>query len=90
MDIKKWIKGHPMWITCVLTQSLAIVGLVCGFAALFMSTFKDDNWLMRLLFFDLPLVVFVGWVWIKAIIPWTGKAIDWEHERYEKNCKKEN
>ena len=90
MDIKKWIEGHPMFLISVATQSLAIVGLVCGFAALFMSTFKDDNWLWWLLFFDLPLVVFVGWVWIKAIIPWTNKAIDWEHERYEKNHEKES
>ena len=79
-----------MFLISVATQSLAIVGLICGFAALFMSTWNDENRIWWIIFFDLPLTAFVGWVWIKAIIPWTVKAIDWEHERYEKNDKKES
>ena len=86
--VTKWIKGHTTFLITLITQSLAIVGLVCGFAALFMTTFSDENAIWLFLFIDLPLLVFIMWVWVKAIIPWTFKAIDFEHNKYIKDNEK--
>ena len=84
-NVIKWIKGHTGFLITLITQSLAIIGLICGFAALFMSTFSDENAIWWILFFDLPLLIFVIWVWAKAIIPWTFKIIDFEHNKYIKD-----
>ena len=82
MDIKKFIKGHLNFILLAIVQGIAIVGLVCGFIPLFVSIWNGENCILWLLFFGLPLLVFVLWVWIKAIIPWTFSIIDDEHKKY--------
>jgi len=87
-NVIKWIKGHTGFLITIITQSIAIIGLVCGFAALFILTFSGENAIWWILFLDLPLLVFVIWVWVKAIIPWTFKAIDLEHNKYIKDNEK--
>ena len=89
MGIKKFIKGHLNFILLALVQGTALFGLICGFAALFINIWQGENCIWWLLFFGLPLFVFVLWVWIKAIIPWTFEIIDNEHANYVKN-EKEN
>lgn len=81
----KWIKGHTAFLITLITQSAAIIGLVCGFAALFMTTILDENAIWWILILDLPLLIFVIWVWAKAIIPLTFKIIDSEHNKYIKD-----
>ena len=83
-----WVKGHTAFLITLITQGVAIVGLVCCFTALFISTFSDENAIWWILFFDLPLLVFIIWVWAKAIIPWTFKIIDLEHNKYIKDNEK--
>ncbi len=87
--IKDFIKGHPNFILLAAVQVIAIVGLLCGFAGLFMNIMVGENAIAWLLFFGLPLLVFVLWVWIKAIIPWTFDIIDSEHAKYLKDKKEQ-
>ena len=84
----KWIKGHFGFLFTIITHGTAIFGLICGFAALFISTLSNENAIWWILFFDLPLLLFVIWVWAKAIIPWTFKTIDLEHNKYIKDNEK--
>lgn len=89
MAIKKFLKGHLNFILLVLTKGIAIVGLLCGFAALFMSIWKCEDRILWVLFLGLPLLLFILWVWVKAIIPLTFRIIDHEHMKYLKD-EKEN
>ena len=90
MKIKNWIEGHPLFLFTLFVQVFALGGLICGFTALGMSTFKCEHPWFWLICLDLPLLAFVLWVWIKAIGPWTFEIIDMEHKEYLKNIKKEN
>jgi len=83
-----WVNGHTGFLITLIIQGIAIIGLICGFAALFMLTFSDENAIWWILFLDLPLLIFVIWVWVKAIIPWTFKIIDFEHNKYIKDNEK--
>lgn len=85
MNIKTWINGHPMFLITLFTQVMGIIGLVCGFAALFMNTLSGEHKWAWVLCFDLPLLLFVFWAWFKAIIPLTLKIIDDEEKRYKEN-----
>lgn len=85
--IKDFIKGHPNFILLAIIQGVAIFGLLCGFAALFMNIMTGENAIVWLLCLGLPLLAFVLWVWIKAIIPWSFAIIDSEHEIYLKSKK---
>lgn len=87
MDIKKFVNGHLNFIFLAIVQGIALFGLICGFLALFMNIWQGENRIWWLLFFGLPLLVFVLWVWFKAIIPWTFAIIDNEHEKYLKDGK---
>ena len=89
MLVRKFIKGHINFIILAMVQGLAIVGLICAFTPLFVSIWNGENRILWMLFFAMPLVVFVLWVWVKAIIPWTFMIIDSEHEKYLEN-EKEN
>lgn len=82
MLVRKFIKGHINFIILAMVQGLALFGLICGFLALFMNILQGENCILWLLFFGLPLLIFVLWVWVKAIIPWTFMIIDSEHEKY--------
>ena len=84
-NVINWVNGHTAFLITLITQGVAIVALVCGFAALFMSTLSNENAIWWVLFLDLPLLAFVIWVWAKAIIPWTFKMIDFEHNKYIKD-----
>ena len=91
MGIKKSIKRilnfFLLTILGVIVQGIALFGLICGFLALFMNICEDENCIWWLLFFGLPLLVFVLWVWFKAIIPWTFAIIDNKYEKYLKDEK---
>ena len=90
MGIKKSIKRilnfFLLTILGVIVQGIALFGLICGFLALFMNIWEGENCILWLLFFGLPLLIFVLWVWFKAIIPWTFAIIDNEYEKYLKDC----
>ena len=87
--IKDFIKGHSNFILLAIIQGVAIFGLLCGFAALFMNIMTNENAIAWLLCLGLPLLVFVLWVWIKAIIPWSFAIIDGEHTKYLKDKKEQ-
>ncbi len=57
------------------------------FLALFMNILHGENCIWWLLFFGLPLLIFVLWVWVKAIILWTFAIIDNKYEKYLKDEK---
>jgi hypothetical protein len=88
--IKDFIKGHINFILLAIVQGIALFGLICGFAALFMSIWECENRILWMLFFGLPLLIFILWVWFKAIIPWTFVIIDSEHGKYLKDKKSNN
>jgi hypothetical protein len=87
--IKDFIKGHPNFILLAVVQGVAIFGLLCGFTALFMNIMAGENAIVWLLCLGLPLLAFVLWVWIKAIIPWSFAIIDGEHTKYLKDKKEQ-
>lgn len=87
--IKDFIKGHLNFILLAIVQAIAIVGLLCGFAGLILHIIANENAILWMLLFAIPLLVFVLWVWIKAIIPWTFAIIDDEHEKYLKGKKEQ-
>ena len=91
MGIKKSIKRilnfFLLNILGVIVQGIALFGLICGFLALFMNILQGENCILWLLFFGLPLLVFVLWVWVKEIIPWTFAIIDNKYEKYLKDEK---
>ena len=68
----------------VIVQGIALFCLICGFLALFMNILQGEICIWLLLFFGLPLLIFVLWVWVKAIIPWTFAIIDNKYEKYLK------
>ena len=85
MKAKNWIEGHPLFLFTLFIQVFALIGIICGFAALFMNTFaSEDKWIW-VFCFDLPLLAFILWVWFKAIIPWTFKIVDDEDKKYKEN-----
>ena len=84
MRISNFIRNHPKLIFLAIVQGVALFGLICGFAALFMSIMAGEHAIMWLLCFGLPLLAFVLWVWCKAIIPWSLKIIDYEEKQNEK------
>jgi hypothetical protein len=59
MDIKNFIKGHINFLFLAVVQGFALFGLICGFLALFMNIWQGENCIWWLLFFGLPLLVFV-------------------------------
>lgn len=81
MKIYNFIKNHPNLIFLAIVQGVALFGLICGFAALFMSIMAGENAIAWLLCLGLPLLAFVLWVWCKAIIPWSLKIIDYEEKQ---------
>ena len=91
MGIKKSIKRilnfFLLTILGVIVQGITLFGLICGFLTLFMNIWEGENCIWWLLFFGLPLLVFVLWVWFKAIIPWTFAIIDNKYEKYLKDEK---
>lgn len=91
MGIKKSIKRilnfFLLTILGVIVQGIALFGLICGFLALFMNIWEGENCILWLLFFGLPLLIFVLWVLVKAIIPWTFVIIDNKYEKYLKDEK---
>ena len=84
MQLFKFIKNNTTAIFLCIVQGFAIFGLLCGFTALFLSVFSNESTLWWFIFFVIPLVVFVVWVWWKAIIPWTLKIIDMDSKQKEK------
>ena len=52
-----------------------------------MNIWEGENCILGLLFFGLPLLVFVLWAWFKEIIPWTFAIIDNKYEKYLKDEK---
>lgn len=87
--IKDFIKGHLNFIFLAIIQGVALFGLLCGFVALFMNIMSGENAIAWLLCLGLPLLAFVLWVWIKAIIPWSFAIIDSEHTKYLKDKKEQ-
>ena len=91
MGIKKSIKRilnfFLLNILGVIVQGITLFCLICGFLALFMNILQGENCILWLLFFGLPLLIFVLWVWVKAIIPWTFAIIDNKYEKYLKDEK---
>ena len=78
MRIFNFIRNHLDLIFLAIVQAVALFGLFCGFAVLFMSILVGENAIIWMLLFAIPLLIFVLWVWIKAIIPWSLKIIDYE------------
>lgn len=83
MKALEFIKKHQKLIFLAVIEGVALFGIICGFIGLTISTFTSEDSIWWLLFFDLPLVLFVLWVWCKAIIPWSLKIIDMEAKRKE-------
>lgn len=83
MKALEFIKKHQKLIFLAVVEGIALFGIICGFIGLTISTFASEDSIWWFLFFDLPLVLFVLWVWCKAIIPWSMKIIDMESKQKE-------